>query len=148
MESSEPHIVFDVAKDGFHLCRTSGTQFLSELAGQVFTGLLTVFEQAMADADSAVPLRLGALALEWTIGTIQAFIITPVRDISIVCGVARGVLKMQRLVGRTEKRVGFWLVAEVFRPELVGLDDIRIAVMVRILVESVVLEEILGAMLL
>jgi len=80
MESSEPHIVFDVAKDGLHLCRTPGTQFLSELAGQVFTGLLTVFEQAMADADSAVPLSLGALALEWTIGTIKAFIIAPVRD--------------------------------------------------------------------
>ena len=88
MKPSEAHIVFNVAEDRLYLRRTFGAQFLSDLAGQVLTGFLAVFEQAMADADPAIPLGFGTLAPERTIGTIKAFIMMPVREIPIVGGVA------------------------------------------------------------
>jgi len=110
--------------------------------------LSAVFQQTEADADLALSFGFGTLRFEGALAALVAFVIAPVGHITVVGGIAGSIAKMQPLMGWTDKFIFVRVIAKVLRPELVFANDLGLAVVVRILVEGVVLDEVAHTVLL
>ena len=145
MEPAEAHIVFYMAKDGFHFY-TALPATACLLRGQIFSSLPAVFQQLEADLDVAVAFGFGTLAFERAFG-IETFIMASLTFIAIVGGFVRWCTEMQAFVGWADELIALGVITKMFRTKLVFTNDFRIAVMVGILVEGVVFEIVLHLVL-
>ena len=71
-----------------------------------------------------------------------AFVIAPIGCIPIFCSVAGSILKVQPLVGWTDKFVFVRVITKVLGSELVFANELCFAIVVRILIKRVVLDEV------
>ena len=148
VESAEAHILFYVAEGCFHIHRALGTQLQAQFGSEIFPSLPAELTQLEADLDLAVALGFGALALEETILAALPFIMTSSALVTIGRLVLAGEEIGQATFGGAEELVVWFIVFKVVGTELVLAEDLRVAVMVGILVEGVVLEIIAHPVLL
>lgn len=147
MEPAEGHIVLEIAENRLHLGGTGRSQSFPFRAGQIGPGLFAIFQELEADQDLPVAFGFGTPASQGTVGAVLTSINPPLRLIAVIGGIEGGGLEVQAFVSRTNELVGVRVIAEVLGAELVGAQHLRIAVVVIILVEGVVLKEVLRLML-
>src|SRR5512139_2222638 len=147
MESAEAHIVFYVAERRFDIHRTLGTQLLASLGSEIFASLSAELPQPEADLDLAVAFSFGALAFEGAVLAALTLVMSSGTQIAIGRLVLAGVKVGQSAFLRAEELVVGFIIFEVIRAELVLAQDVRVAVVMRILVEGVVFEVVFHFML-
>ena len=97
VESAEAHVVFDDAKGGFHFGEAACPQALSDLTGEVGSGLAVELEQAQADEDPAVAFWLGTLPFERALAAAITCIQASIGNITVLGYVAGNAWQPSRL---------------------------------------------------
>jgi len=85
---------------------------------------------------------MGTARFERTVGAVKALIVTPVGLVTILAGIAGSVLEVQAFLLWTNEFIFLGIIAKVFCAELMPADHFRLAVVVSILVEGVVLDKV------
>ena len=97
VESAEAHVLFDDAEDWLHFGGAGSPQTLSDLTGEVGSGLAVELEQAQANEDPAVAFWLGTLPFERALAAAITCIQASIGNITVLGYVAGNAWQPSRL---------------------------------------------------
>jgi len=114
---TEPHVVLEVAEDGFIFDTPLMAQSQTLLREQIVSGLLAIAMQCETELHAAIALGLGALRFKRTGGTIPTFINAALGEIAVLGFVGSGFEVDQAVVGRADEFILVRVIRKVGRLE-------------------------------